>query len=75
MIEFIGTWTRDQLAYDPSAKVRTVDVDGHLFTVHNVLGPGWPMTVRPAGEFTIHTVGWEDWAEVERAAREHLAKR
>jgi hypothetical protein len=77
MIEITGPWTRDRAAFDPGARVRTVQVDGHLFTVSNVSGPGWPMHIRPAfgdgARLHIHTARWEDWAEVERKAREFLA--
>ena len=76
MIELIGPWMRDQHAFDPGATVRTVQVDGHLFTVHNVSGPGWPMHVRPAfgdgPRLHIHTVDWENWSQVKDAARDFL---
>lgn len=78
MIELIGPWTRDYRAYDPGAKVRTVKVDGHLFTVNNVSGPGWPMHLRPAfgdgPRLHIHTLDWENWSEVEDKARKFLSR-
>lgn len=79
MIEIVSPWARDQHAYDPSARVRLVEVDSHLFTVHNVSGPGWPMHLRPAfgdgPRLHIHTVDWENWNDVEDKAQKFLATR
>lgn len=68
----VGPWTRDPAAYDPSAQVRTVEVDGRLFAVHNLLGPGWPMTVSHASGGHIGMAGWENWDDVASAACRHV---
>lgn len=67
----VGPWARDNNAYDPGASVRHVDVDGHLFEVRNLLGPGWPMTVSAAGQH-IGMAGWENWDDVTQAAHHHI---
>lgn len=72
MITIIGPWLRDTDEIDPSARVRLVEVDGRTFYVCNVLGPGWPMVVRPARNphFVSGMADWECWDQVELAARE-----
>lgn len=76
-VKLIGNWVRDWRAFDPSAMVRTVEVDGYLFTVRNTMGPGWPMHLYPefsdGPQLHISTVSWEDWNEVAAKAREFLA--
>ena len=73
MIKLTGPWTRDRNAYDPGARVRAVQVDGVHFTVRNLMGPGWPMTIQAASGHHIHMAAWEDWTEVEHKAQAYLA--
>jgi hypothetical protein len=62
----MGTWTRDPDAFDPSAQIRYVRIDGTVYVASNLLGPGWPMTVRTVGAFDgwSCTVDWERWDQV-----------
>lgn len=79
MFEIVSPWTRDERAVDPVVQMCTVRVDGYLFTVYNVVGPGWPMTIRPAfgdgPRFTIAVVDWEAWDKLEHQTREWLEGR
>lgn len=68
----VGPWLRDDTAYDPSVRIRHVEVDDRLFEVRNLLGPGWPMSVSTASGDHCGMAEWECWAEVETAARRHV---
>lgn len=68
----IGPWLRDDLAYDPSARVRTVEVDGVIGKV-TMLIVGYPMCVKLNGVH-VGMADWENWAEVGEAIRAAAAR-
>lgn len=72
-VEMVSDWMKDPKAYDPSAIMRWVRVDGVQFTLRSVMGYGWPVCIKRGGEH-VGMAGWENWAEVAEVGRAHLSR-
>lgn len=70
-ITFHGPWTRDERALDPGVRIRPFEVSGQRFIARSTLGPGYPLTVYPAGGpvGVSCTTSNDSDAELELAAR------
>ncbi|BBG20633.1 hypothetical protein RVR_P11 (plasmid) [Actinacidiphila reveromycinica] len=69
-MKFLTDWMRDPDAFDPAARIRHVSFAGTTYQLHNLMGPGWYMSVYLEGQH-IGMVDWEDWAAVEATALRH----
>lgn len=75
-LENVSSWMRDPNAYDPQARERWFEVNGHRFTAHSIHGDNpeqWPMVIREAIPGTyVATVS--NWARLPEELGAHLAK-
>lgn len=72
-IEFVSGWQRDPMAYDPSAILRWVKVDGVQFTLRSVMGYGWPVCIKRGGQH-VGMADWDNWSQLVEVGRKHLAQ-
>ena len=70
-VEMISNWSRDPMAYDPSAIMRWIKIDGVQYTVRSVLGYGWPMSIKHKGAH-IGMAEWENWSQVADVVRQSM---